>query len=193
MLGYFGEQAATGGDSLLYGPRSFRQAVPALHREALEEAARFLAPAKGGSVIYLYSGVGAGLRAWTSLGARALGVELNSEAVTLAARNAPLAESLRGRCSDRIPQIREWIARGCPASAYLNPPRSGAEPEVIEFLSNEPSIGKIAYLSCSPGSLSRDLRELTDGGFRIQQVIPFDFFPGTDHVETLALLDRVSR
>ena len=54
------------------------------------------------------------------------------------------------------------------------------------------AIDRIAYLSCSPGSLARDLRALAGSGFRVERALPFDFFPGTDHVETLALLERLS-
>jgi tRNA/tmRNA/rRNA uracil-C5-methylase (TrmA/RlmC/RlmD family) len=46
----------------------------------------------------------------------------------------------------------------------------------------------MSYLSCSAGSLSRDLAELEDCGLRVAALQPYDFFPQTHHVEVLALL-----
>ncbi len=47
---------------------------------------------------------------------------------------------------------------------------------------------RIAYLSCSAGTLARDLHLLEIAGYRIDAILPFDFFPQTHHVETLALV-----
>jgi 23S rRNA (uracil1939-C5)-methyltransferase len=49
---------------------------------------------------------------------------------------------------------------------------------------------RIAYLSCSAGTFSKDLAVLNKGEFRVERLIPFDFFPGTHHIEVLALLSR---
>ena len=46
---------------------------------------------------------------------------------------------------------------------------------------------RMAYLSCSAGTLARDLDLLGTAGYRIDAILPFDFFPQTHHVETLAL------
>lgn len=49
---------------------------------------------------------------------------------------------------------------------------------------------RIAYLSCSAGTLRRDLEGLPVSGYRVVRIIPYDFFPQTYHVETLVLLER---
>jgi tRNA/tmRNA/rRNA uracil-C5-methylase (TrmA/RlmC/RlmD family) len=47
---------------------------------------------------------------------------------------------------------------------------------------------RIAYLSCSAGTLARDLAGLESAGYVVCSLHPFDFFPLTHHVECLALL-----
>ena len=48
----------------------------------------------------------------------------------------------------------------------------------------------VVYVSCNPRSLARDLRGLMDAGYRTASLSPFDFFPHTPHLETLAVLVR---
>jgi len=48
---------------------------------------------------------------------------------------------------------------------------------------------RLAYLSCSAGTLARDLSVLEAAGYRVTGIEPYDFFPLTHHVETLARLD----
>jgi tRNA/tmRNA/rRNA uracil-C5-methylase (TrmA/RlmC/RlmD family) len=178
-----------GDDGLVHGAASFQQLLPELYKGALDAAEEFLAPAPGDSVIDLYCGLGATLRRWQSLGARAMGVELSGEAVECARLNSG-AEVLRGRCADRLPQLERWLAlRKSRVLAYLNPPRMGLEPEVRDWLAGvRPE--RIAYLSCSPAALARDLEGFEAAGFRVQELLPWDFFPQTHHVETLALMTR---
>jgi 23S rRNA (uracil1939-C5)-methyltransferase len=49
---------------------------------------------------------------------------------------------------------------------------------------------RIAYLSCSAGTLARDLECFEAAGFRVDGLRGYDFFPLTHHVEVLALLSR---
>ena len=50
------------------------------------------------------------------------------------------------------------------------------------------SLSLLVYVSCHPVTLARDLREFKNRGFELESVQPFDMFPQTDHVETLAIL-----
>ena len=47
---------------------------------------------------------------------------------------------------------------------------------------------RLAYLSCSAGTLNRDLSALAAAGYTVEALMPYDFFPQTHHVETLALM-----
>ncbi|MCB1776488.1 MAG: class I SAM-dependent RNA methyltransferase [Candidatus Competibacteraceae bacterium] len=175
---------------LVYGPTAFQQQIPELYRQALDTAEAFLAPQPGDCLADLYCGIGASLARWTRRGAHVLGVELGGEAVECAGLNAPNATVLRGKCADRLPQLRTWAPATGTRLLYVNPPRTGLEPVVRDWAALEFQPKRLAYLSCSAGTLSRDLAMLTAAGYAVDTLIPYDFFPQTHHVETLALLQR---
>jgi tRNA/tmRNA/rRNA uracil-C5-methylase (TrmA/RlmC/RlmD family) len=179
-------------EGFAYGPTSFRQAIGELHRESLAEAAEFLRPDPASPVTDLYCGIGKSLALWRDRGAPALGVELSSAATRLAELNAPGAIALAVRVEDRVPQLEAWRAEqpSDQACLYLNPSRTGVEPEVLRWITEQARPARIAYLSCNPRTLSRDLGILRPAGYRLRRLTPYDFFPQTAHVETLALLDR---
>jgi len=187
----WGHPRSRDAQGLLHGPTAFAQALPELHRASLTAAAAHLRPGPGVAVLDLYCGHGASLREWTTAGSTALGVELSGEAVELAASNAPAASVLRGTCVQRLPQVCAWWSgqRG-ERVAYVNPPRSGLEPDVVAALAHELRPARLAYLSCSAGTLARDLAALAGAGYQVCGIEPYDFFPLTHHVEALALLER---
>jgi tRNA/tmRNA/rRNA uracil-C5-methylase (TrmA/RlmC/RlmD family) len=74
----------------------------------------------------------------------------------------------------------------------LDPPRTGADRAVVDALCDRLAgrLRRIAYVSCDPATLARDLRLLLDGGWRLDGLRAFDAFPMTHHVECLATLAR---
>jgi len=175
---------------LLYGPTSFSQVLPRLHAVAVDAARRHLRPGPDTAVLDLYCGHGSSLREWRRAGSPCLGVELSGEAAELARCNAAGATVLRGTCLHRLPQVRDWWRTAATERvAYVNPPRSGLEAAVTEAIAGELRPARLAYLSCSAGTLARDLRILESSGYRVLRILPYDFFPLTHHVETLALTD----
>lgn len=72
----------------------------------------------------------------------------------------------------------------------VDPPRAGLAEDVVRRLS-EQDARAIAYVSCDPATLARDLaRFQEEGTFAPVSVTPVDLFPQTFHVETLTLLER---
>ena len=70
---------------------------------------------------------------------------------------------------------------------FMDPPRKGCEKSLLTtILAMEPA--RIVYVTCDPATLARDLRILADGGYRVERVQPVDQFPGSVHVESVALL-----
>jgi len=186
----WGAPTSLDASGLVHGPAAFQQLLPDLHAQAVVLARDHLDPAPGVALLDLYCGIGSTLRQWVQAGASAFGVELAGGAVDCARINAPGAVVLRGTCEQRMPQAREWWHDGNHSrrACYVNPPRSGLEPALLAALVHDLQPDRIAYLSCSAGTLARDLAVFEAAGYKVSAIAPFDFFPGTHHVECLALL-----
>ena len=191
----WGDEHACNDAGLVYGRTSFSQLIHDLHCQSLDEAGDFLDPGSGDCVVDLYSGIGSSLVRWTRREAYAIGIETGGEAVACAVKNAPEALVLRGTCKQRLPQLQQWInERHLPGKQkllYANPPRTGIEPEVLQWITHGFKPHRIAYLSCSAGTLRRDLDVIVSNGFEIRRILPYDFFPQTRHVECLVLAGRI--
>ena len=187
----WGKPRSADSRGLLYGPSSFSQLIPELHGHSLKTATEFLRPSPGDAVLDMYCGTGASMALWAAAGASVMGIEAGGEAVDCARLNVPEAEVLRGTCADRLLQAEEFLL-SVPMRrrmVYANPPRTGLEPQVRDALAERLCPARLAYLSCSPGTLARDLAVLETGGFTVERLIPYDFFPRTAAVEVLALLE----
>jgi len=86
---------------------------------------------------------------------------------------------------------------GGASIAVLDPPRAGASRPVIDALCGRggsgaagPALRRIAYVSCDPATLARDLRLLLDAGWQLAGLRGYDAFPMTHHVECVATLVR---
>ena len=77
-------------------------------------------------------------------------------------------------------------------AAILDPPRKGAEAALLNAIADA-GIPRIAYVSCNPSTLARDVKLLTERGYRLDWAQPVDMFPWTGHVETAELIFRGSR
>lgn len=78
----------------------------------------------------------------------------------------------------------------------INPPRTGITRTVIESLRSPrfQKLERLTYVSCDLTTLKRDLREiLKDGLFVMEEALPFDMFPQTEHIETVVRLRRVAK
>ena len=86
--------------------------------------------------------------------------------------------------------VEKYIGRmGKADLIFLDPPRAGARPEVIDAIALS-AVERIGYLSCDPVTFARDAGRLTAAGWRIASLDLLDLFPNTHHVETLASLER---
>jgi 23S rRNA (uracil1939-C5)-methyltransferase len=78
-----------------------------------------------------------------------------------------------------------------PDVVVVDPPRAGMAPAALEALIR---LGPtyLAYVSCDPATLARDLKHLLGAGYRLLHITPFDLFPQTYHIESISLLVRAA-
>ncbi len=163
-----------------------------------------LRPGPGDVALDLYCGAGL----FTGVVAEAvgpsgtvIGIEADAAAVRDARHNLramPWARVHRGDAA-------ALLARNGLSGAGLgvvDPPRTGLARPVIDLLSapSRPGaagrgaaagrIGRIAYVSCDPATLARDLAAFRAAGWTLEALRAFDAFPMTHHVECLATLAR---
>ena len=106
-------------------------------------------------------------------------------------RDTALAQNLRcealaaevGASLERFVRVRRRFDL-----VVLDPPRTGAKEALAGIVALAPRA--IAYVACDPVTLARDLRTLKASGFELRELVCFDMFPQTHHVETLAWLSR---
>ena len=73
----------------------------------------------------------------------------------------------------------------------MDPPRKGMDERALEVVVDT-APKRIVYVSCDSATLARDLRYLCDRGYEIKRYRTCDMFPQTVHVETVALLSKLS-
>jgi 23S rRNA (uracil1939-C5)-methyltransferase len=146
----------------------------------------------GDRAVDLYSGVGLFTLPLARRFAQVRAVEGNARACDYARRN--LSDAGLSNATVEASPVAAWLSRHARALApvdlvLLDPPRAGADHGATEgILALAPR--RIAYVSCDPATLARDLRTLLAGGYTLDSVRAFDMFPQTHHVETVAHLTR---
>ena len=89
---------------------------------------------------------------------------------------------IEGKTEEVLKELEEGVD-----VIILDPPRTGCHPSAIDSVIDSKA-NKIAYVSCDPPSLARDLNMLVHGGYTIESVSPIDMFPQTYHTECVATL-----
>lgn len=90
---------------------------------------------------------------------------------------------------DALTQIQKKLHKENlnPKHLLLDPPRSGLKDISDWIRSLRPN--SIAYVSCDPHTLARDLQSIE--GYRVEHAFLIDFFPSTFHFETMVILKRI--
>ena len=143
------------------------------------------------TVLDLYCGIGTISLYLARRAAHVIGVEIVPQATEDARRNAELndihnAEFFTGRAEKVVPElVRQKNIRA--DVVVVDPPRKGCDPELLRTIL-QISPEKLIYVSCDPATLSRDIKYLTENGYRLTYAKPYDQFGMTVHVETCVLL-----
>jgi 23S rRNA (uracil1939-C5)-methyltransferase len=153
----------------------------------------FLAAAPQGTrrprVLELYAGSGALALELAAQGASVLAVESFPPACERLERAASEQKlPLQVRVGDAAEVLRQLRTQGEQFDLVIvNPPRRGLDLEVRRAL-GELKPAHLAYVSCNPATLARDLAQLARLGLATHTLEPFDMMPLTEQVETLAWL-----
>lgn len=177
-------------------PNSFFQ-VNSKQAEKLYDAVKEMAALKGTEKVFdLYCGTGTIGLYLADQAAQVIGIESVNAAVLDARENAGLnqienAVFLNGRVEEEMTRIAkdENIK---PDLIILDPPRKGCEETLLNAI-GDLKTKRVIYISCNPSTLARDLKIMTSLGYKVKEVQPVDLFPGTGHVETIVLIERVEK
>ena len=180
------------GCSFRISSRSFYQVNP-VQTEKLYTKALELAGLTGKeTVVDAYCGIGTiGIIASKKAG-NVIGVELNQDAVRDAINNAKMNQisNIRFFCNDAGRFLVNMADAGEKADVVImDPPRSGSTEEFMDSIAKM-GAKKVVYVSCNPETLARDLAYMKKLGYKAKEAVGFDMFPATEHVETVALLQR---
>jgi 23S rRNA (uracil1939-C5)-methyltransferase len=170
--------------------QAHRGQAAAISARLIERLGRALGSLRGARVLELYAGSGALGLALCRQGARALLVERFAPALELAeeAARAQGVAQLQTRAGDALHVARELARAGERFDAVIaNPPRRGLPADLRAAIAAlEPRA--IAYVSCDPETLARDLDQLALLGYAARALEPFDMMALSDDVECVALL-----
>jgi tRNA/tmRNA/rRNA uracil-C5-methylase (TrmA/RlmC/RlmD family) len=205
--GYLHQSAA--GRTWRVGAGTFWQVHPGAADALTGAVLDVLRPAPGDVALDLFCGAGlfAGVLAEAvGPGGAVIGVESDRGAVRDARHNLrrlPWARIHHGDAATVLareagPAGDSWREAGL---AVLDPPRTGAGRAVIErLLELRPGdrgtggrqtgsrLRRVAYVSCDPATLARDVAVFGELGWQLAGLRAFDAFPMTHHVECVAVL-----
>ncbi len=175
-----------GDNTMMLSAPSFFQVNTAGAQRLIELVLEGLCPTEDDEAMDLYCGAGtftlplAERCAWVSA-VESYGPAVRDLRRNLDAAGLGNAEPIGGDADREFPEGQADVI-------VVDPPRAGLAPDVVKKLSAQPARA-IAYVSCDPATLARDLaRFASEGTFHPVRITPVDLFPQTYHVETVCLL-----
>ena len=180
---------------------TFRLSVPSFYQVnapqaqvLYEQALDFAALTGKETVLDLYCGIGTISLVMAKRAGEVIGAEVVPQAVDNARENA-LRNSVQNAsflCADAGEAAQTLAEQGKrPDVICVDPPRKGLSLQVIDAIAAM-APRRLIYVSCDPGTLGRDLKELTARGFTAEKAAAVDLFPRTAHVETVCLLSKLN-
>src|SRR5205823_1404947 len=134
---------------------AFEQVNPEMGALTRRWAVEQLGDVRGAVVWDLYGGIGDTAVQLAERGAQVVSVDADEKAIDWAQRRAAPGpvRFIAARAEDVLPTLPE------PSAVVVNPPRGGLHWNVTLRLSGQP-VPRIAYVSCDPATLARDLYRL---------------------------------
>lgn len=182
-------------------PLSFYQVNP-VQTEKLYSLALEYAGLTGKETVWdLYCGIGTISLFMAQKAKQVYGVEIIPQAIEDARENAlrnhiQNATFYVGKAEEVLPAFynnseeKQDADMLHPDVIVVDPPRKGCDELCLKTMI-EMQPNKIVYVSCDSATLARDLKILTEGGYKLEVVRGVDQFGQTVHVETVCLLSKL--
>lgn len=172
-------------------PNSFLQVNLSIAGKMYKKAMEMLDIHPDTTVIDLYSGIGITSIMFAKNASKVIAIEEVPEATQNAKAMCRIngvdnVMCMCGKCEEKIGSIRGEE----DMVMFLDPARAGVEEGVIRAI-NALSPRKIVYMSCNPETCVRDIKHiLSDNKYVVTDIIPYNMFPYTKHIETLVCLQK---
>ena len=188
-----------GRDSLIekFGPlhinipvNAFAQANPPVAMKIYELVVRWAQLSGEEIALDLYCGIGPIAVHLAGQAKLVVGIDDNPSAINAAKENARRNgyHNTRFFSGDTAEKLQETTSNLAHLDVIVvNPPRKGLTSIAFTAVlaAHAP---RLIYVSCDPTTMARDLDRFVQEGYAVQHLQPFDMFPQTDQVETVALL-----
>lgn len=174
---------------IAFHPACFQQANLALFEKILEDIQQHVLPKT--ALLELYAGVG--MMGWI----------LSSKCSPITCvENNPYCKASFEETQKKYPNpsihFLEADARTAPLAfdsyetLIVDPPRKGIDALLMEKILKTQSLQQLIYVSCNVETFLRDLGKIIKLGWEIEFIRCYALFPGTQHLETLTILQKKS-
>ena len=199
-------------DGLIFQLEGFFQVNTNAALLLFQKAREYAALSKSETLVDLYCGVGALTLFIGRDAGRALGVEINTNAVKIARENAKRNMLSHIDFINADADDDNWMTDiSEPDCIIVDPPRRGLSQGTInKILKLSPK--RLVYISCNPATLARDLKLMTmeksrglenpagikvkdplkPGNYKLKKICAVDMFPRTANIECCCLLIKES-
>ena len=182
-------------------PMSFYQVNPVQTKVLYDKAVEY-AGLTGNEVVWdMYCGIGTISLCLAKKAKKVYGVEIVPQAIEDAKENAKLNEIYNteffcGKSEEVVPEFyrtennseRDNTGKH-PDVIVVDPPRKGCDSVLLDTIyAMAPK--KLVYVSCDPATLARDVKLLTEKGFKLEKVAVVDQFGHSGHVESCVMLTK---
>lgn len=188
-------------------PLSFFQVNPKQTEKLYSKALEYANLTGNETVWDLYCGIGTISLFMASKARKVYGVEIVPQAIEDAKNNAKLnnidnAQFFVGKAEEVVPAFYEELSKKAAAGdeeakrginpdvVVVDPPRKGCEESLLETVVKM-SPKRMVYVSCDSATLARDLKYMSEHGYKVEKVQAVDQFGNTVHVETCVLLSKL--
>lgn len=170
-------------------PNSFLQ-VNHDQAEAMYNKALSYIDSSNNNVIDAYCGIGSITLNLAKKAAHVYGIEVVPQAIENANENKKLnnimnATFICGKCEDEIAKLSKLNDID---TIVVDPPRKGCDQKFLDTIIKM-KLKKIIYISCLPQSLARDAKYLSEYGYEVKEITPFDLFSHSFHIENVCLFE----